>query len=241
MHKSLYVNVSKQEGGWGKTPKIWYCALVMFPKRILQQGAAGYMFKDVSKYMGQIHLYCWLCSITNGQLMFLVMKLLPVALSRWVIEERKKKNPQTKLNVDFDSHVASKSEFPLPAVIVIISLFVRVRMLLLVCIWGLVKKCILCPLEQREMRGAVSYCFCVFLKNTATQFCSVDFFSCRRLQCWQLLLSVCLSSLCPLSHRGEMAQRVWLAAVPVEKLSGSIWTCFVCMDFQRKEGKKEFK
>lgn len=147
----------------------------------------------------QIHLYCWLCSIRNTQLMFLVIKLLPVALSCWVI---KKKNPQTMLNVDFNSHVASKSEFPLPAITIIISLFVRMRMLLLVCIWGLVKKCILCPLERREKRGAVSYCFCVFLNYTDIKFCSVAFFSCRRLKCWQLLLSLCLSSLC-VPSRGE--------------------------------------
>lgn len=80
------------------------------------------------------------------------------------------------LNVDFNSHVASKSEFPLPAITILISLFVRMRMLLLVCIWGLVKKCILCPLERREKRGAVSYCFCVFLNYTDTKFCSVGFF-----------------------------------------------------------------
>lgn len=81
------------------------------------------------------------------------------------------------LNVDFNSHVASKSEFPLPAITIIISLFVQMRMLLLVCIWGLVKKCILCPLERREKRGAVSYCFCVFLNYTDIKFCNVGCFS----------------------------------------------------------------
>lgn len=46
----------------------------------------------------------------------------------------KEKNPQTMLNVDFESHVASKSELPLPAITIIMSLFVWMRMLLLVCI-----------------------------------------------------------------------------------------------------------
>lgn len=168
-------------------PKISYCALVMFPKRTLQWGAAGYVFNYVFSSLEQIHLYCWLCSIRNAWLIFLVIKLLPVALSCRVIEERKKIS-KTMLNVDFNSHVASKSELPLPAITIIMSLFVWMRMLLFVCIWGLVKKCTLCPLERRGKRGTVSYCFCVFLNYTDTKCCSVGFLSCRRLQCWQLLL-----------------------------------------------------
>lgn len=163
-----------------KKPRIWYCALVMFPKRTLQCGAAGYVFKCVLSSLEQIHLYCWLCSVRNAQLNVSSHKVITSCSEllsyRGKKKKHTKKNPQTMLNVDFNSHVASKSEFPLPAITIIISLFVRMRMLLLVCIWGLVKKCILCPLERREKRGAVSYCFCVFLNYTDIKFCNVGCF-----------------------------------------------------------------
>lgn len=207
------------------------------------------MFKYASSSLEQIHLHCWLCSIRNSRRNVCSHEVI-TSCSELLSYKVKKKNPQTMLNVDFNSHVASKSEFPLPAITVIISLFVQMRMLLLVCIWGLVKKCILCPLEQGGRRGAVSYCFCVFL-NCTDNFV-VNFWSvlCLVFCCCCLVwvffvegLSAgsyfhpSISSLCPFSHRQEIVSSFSLAAVPAEKLSSSVWTCF-CMDYQKKRRKK---
>lgn len=160
----------------------------MFPQRVLWWDAAGCVFKYALGSTEQIHLYCWLCSIRNTQLNVSSYKVIASCTVSNELEKKEKKNPQTMLNVDFNSHVASKSEFPLPAITIIIRLFVCMRMLLLVCIWGLVKKCIQCPLEQRGKSGAISYCFCVFLNYTDTKFCRVFFLLLLKTKWWQLLL-----------------------------------------------------
>lgn len=159
--------------------------------------------------MEQMHLYCWLCSIRNTQ--FNVSSYKVIASCTVSNElERKEKNPQTMLNVDFNSHVASKSEFSLPAITIIIRLFVCMRMLLLVCIWGLVKKCILCPLEQGGKRGAISYCFCVFLNYTDTKFCRVFFYSCWRQSGGNYFYPSVLTPPFSFSHSGEIGYNLEL-------------------------------
>lgn len=177
--KSLCVMLMFSIEGWRKKTKIWYSGLVAFPQRVLWWDAAGCVFKNILGSMEQIRLYCWLCSVRNTRLNVSSHKVIASCTVPNELE-RKEKSPQTMLNVDFNSHVASKSEFPLPAITIIIRLFVCMRMLLLVCIWGLVKKCILCPLEQRGKRGAISYCFSVFLNCTDAMFCRVVFYSCWR-------------------------------------------------------------